>query len=176
MTCRDWEERIALHAGGDLPAAEAAELRAHLAGCEGCRGAAALYGADLELLREAHREPLDEAHYAAVRARVLAELGRNRRPVWRWMWVGGLVAAAAAAVLLLWPRAVQTPERIEIAVTRPAAPQMEQPMPAHATHPRRARKAPPSAPVSAPEKPPAEPLVVKLLTDDPNVIIYWIAD
>jgi hypothetical protein len=49
-------------------------------------------------------------------------------------------------------------------------------MPAHATHPRRARKAPPSAPVSAPEKPPAEPLVVKLLTDDPNVIIYWIAD
>ena len=176
MICRDWEERIALHAGGDLPAAEAAELRAHLAGCEGCRGAAALYGADLELLREAHREPLEEAHYAAVRARVLAELGRNRRPVWRWMWVGGLVAAAAAAVLLLWPRAVQTPERIEIAAIRPAAPQIEEPRPAHVTHPRRAIRAPSFAAVSEPERHPAEPLVVKLLTDDPNVIIYWIAD
>ena len=77
MTCRDWEERIALHAGGDLPAAEAAEIEAHLAGCEGCRGAAAAYGAGMEFLREAHREPLAEAHYAAVRARVLAELRRE---------------------------------------------------------------------------------------------------
>ena len=128
------------------------------------------------MLREAHREPLDEAHYAAVRARVLAELGREKRPAWRRIWVGGLVAAAAAVVLLLWPRAVQTPERIEMAVSRPAAPQIEEPRPAHVTHRRRARMAPPSAAVSAPEKPPTEPLVVKLLTDDPNVVIYWIAD
>ena len=87
-----------------------------------------------------------------------------------------MVAAAAAVVLLLWPRAVQTPERIEMAVIRPAAPQIEEPRPAHVTHPRRARKAPREAAVSEPERHPAEPLVVKLLTDDPNVIIYWIAD
>jgi anti-sigma factor RsiW len=176
MTCRDWEERIALHAGGDLPAADAAEVEAHLAACEDCRGVAAAYGAGIELLREAHREPLGEAHYAAVRARVLSELQRERRPAWRRIWVGGLVAVAAAAVLLLWPRPVHTPERIEIAVISPAAPNIERPRPvapARVVHPRRAVA---RAVVSKPEKRPMEPLVVKLLTDDPNVIIYWIAD
>jgi anti-sigma factor RsiW len=179
MTCQDWEERIALHAGGDLPAAEAVELEAHLAACEGCRGAAAMYGAGIEFLREAHREPIAPAHYAAVRARVLAELGRPRRPIWRWMWVGGLAAAAAVVALLLWPGPVHTPARIETAVIRPAPPQIEEPKPtgpAHVRHPRRARKLVPEAVVSAPEKRPAEPLLVKLLTDDPNVVIYWIAD
>jgi anti-sigma factor RsiW len=179
MSCTDWEERIALHAGGDLPQAEVAEVEAHLAACEGCRAVAAAYGAGIEWLRDAHGEPIATAHCAAVRARVLAELGREKRPAWRRIWVGGLAAAAAAVVLLLWPRAVQTPERIEMAVVRPAVPQMEQPMPVvHASvmNPRRARKAPREAAVSTPEKRPAEPLVVKLLTDDPNVVIYWIAD
>ena len=129
MTCKDWEERIALHAGGDLPAADAAELEAHMAACEGCRGVAGTYGAGLELLREAHREPIGEAHYAAVRARVLAELRQDRRPVGRRIWVGALVAATAAVVLMLWPKPVHTPERIEIAVTRPAAPHIEEPKP-----------------------------------------------
>src|ERR1035441_5470788 len=50
------------------------------------------------------------------------------------------------------PRAVQTPERIEMAVIRPAAPQIEEPRPAHVTHPRRARKAPREAAVSEPER------------------------
>jgi anti-sigma factor RsiW len=183
MTCKDWEERIALHAGGDLPAAEAAEVEAHLEACDECRGVAVAFGAGLELLREAHREPLGEAHYAAVRARVLSELQRERRPVWRRIWVCGLVAVAAAAILLLWPRPVHTPARIEIAVIRPAAPNIERPRPvapAPVMRPRRAaslvRRVPREAAVSEPEKRPVEPLVVKLLTDDPNVIIYWIAD
>jgi len=29
---------------------------------------------------------------------------------------------------------------------------------------------------AVPTAPPAPPLLVKLTTDDPNVIIYWIAD
>jgi anti-sigma factor RsiW len=176
MTCKDWEERIALHAGGDLPAREAAELEAHLAACAECRGVAAAYGAGIELLREAHREAIAEAHYAAVRARVLAELRRPRRPVWRRIWVCGLVAAAAAVVLMLLPRPVHTPARLEIEVIRPAAPHIEEARsvaPARVVHPRRAVA---RATASEPEKRPSEPLVVKLLTDDPNVVNYWIAD
>jgi anti-sigma factor RsiW len=183
MTCRDWEERIALHAGGDLPAAEAAQLEAHLAACESCRGVAGMYASGLELLREAHREPIGEAHYAALRARVLAELRLGRRPAWRWIWIGGLAAAAAAVVLLLWPRPVHTPERIIVAAIPPAAVQTVEPAvaaPARMRHPRRlvrrATVAPLAAVVPEPEKRPAEPLLVKLLTDDPNVVIYWIAD
>ena len=52
----------------------------------------------VELLREAHQEPIDPAHYAAVRARVLAELGRQRRRVWRWVWAGGLAAVTWSAL------------------------------------------------------------------------------
>jgi len=37
----------------------------------------------LKLLREAHREAIPEAHFAAVRARVLSELAAGRRPWWR---------------------------------------------------------------------------------------------
>ncbi|MGA3099960.1 MAG: hypothetical protein ABSF25_26205, partial [Bryobacteraceae bacterium] len=81
------------------------------------------------------------------------------------------------------PKPVQTPARIEIAAIHPAAPQIEEPKPvapAPVMRPRRAaslvRRVPREAAVSEPEKRPAEPLIVKLLTDDPNVVIYWIAD
>jgi hypothetical protein len=32
------------------------------------------------------------------------------------------------------------------------------------------------APSNAPDTSAGEPLIVKLQTDDPNVVIYWIAD
>ena len=58
----------------------------------------------MDLLREAHREPIPEAHFAAVRARVLsqiaAERGVSRRRIW---WYGFAVAAAAALLLTFWP-------------------------------------------------------------------------
>jgi anti-sigma factor RsiW len=183
MTCRNWEERIALHAGGDLPAAETAALEAHLAECEECRGAAGAYSSGFELLREAHGGPINAAHYTAVRTRVMAELGRER--VWRRILVCGVVAAAATVVLLLWPLAVRAPEPIRLAAYRPAPPagiEVSRPAaPVRARHPavhpaKRAPEAPLVHAVSEPEKQPAEPLMVKMLTDDPNVIIYWIAD
>ena len=37
MNCLDWEERIALYAGGDLTGAEAAEVERHVADCAGCQ-------------------------------------------------------------------------------------------------------------------------------------------
>ena len=41
----------------------------------------------LAMLREAHQEPIAEAHYTAVRARVMARLETERRP-WRWAPLG----------------------------------------------------------------------------------------
>ena len=37
MNCKDWEERIALQAGGDLTLEEAAAVDHHLADCAQCR-------------------------------------------------------------------------------------------------------------------------------------------
>ncbi len=59
----------------------------------------------LAMLREAHEEPIAEAHYAAVRARVLAQLEMKRRPWWRGVWAYGFAGIAVAAGLVagFWP-------------------------------------------------------------------------
>jgi len=36
MNCADWEARVALHAGGDLTGAKAAEVEQHLGECSAC--------------------------------------------------------------------------------------------------------------------------------------------
>jgi hypothetical protein len=144
----------------------------------------------LDLLREAHREPIAPAHYAAVRARVLAELGRERRPAWR-VWACGVAAAVVVAAVMLFPKAP---------AGRGAPTPFVGPVPTASVGPSafRAEVAtrPPELPGVAfrPEAPPArrrhvlaqarqpgrpggpphlEPVTIKLLTDDPNVIIYW---
>jgi anti-sigma factor RsiW len=193
MNCRDWEERIALDAGGDLPPDDVVDLDRHLAGCAACRETAASYGQGLALLREAHAEPIPEAHYAAVRARVLAKL-EGRQPAWRRLWAYGLATAAVAVVVAtLWLRPVSRPvPPPEVAVVRPPVPVGQASRPAFllsggAVSKKRLRKAGQEArPTSLaqslvaqpnPSEPqPAEALVVKLFTDDPSVIIYWIAD
>lgn len=131
----------------------------------------------LELLREAHREPIAEAHYAAVRARVLSQLAERRRP--QRIWVYGLAAAAVLAIFVGW---IHWPARVP-----------PQPAPVHSGQPLAIREAPARAPAATagrrqriarrPESaayrvvgpPPIHPpLVVKLVTNDPNVVIYWI--
>ncbi|MGA9626465.1 MAG: zf-HC2 domain-containing protein, partial [Bryobacteraceae bacterium] len=79
MNSSDWEERVALHAGGDLPPAEAAEVERHLRECAACQVLASGLKQSLALLKEAHNEPLAPAHFSAVRARVMAELEQKRR-------------------------------------------------------------------------------------------------
>jgi hypothetical protein len=126
----------------------------------------------LELLREAHREPIAEAHYAAVRARVLSQLAVKRRP---WLWVLAYGLAAAALVLVgRTPWSVRVPldppparqQQIRTASDRPTGGAAA----ASARH-RRNRPLPAAYRVVGPPAP--QPLVVKLVTNDPNVVIYW---
>jgi hypothetical protein len=136
----------------------------------------------IDLLRVAHREPIPEAHFAAVRARVLsqieAERGVSRR---RIRWYGFAVVAAAAVLLVIWPK--QPVSRHVVSETRsplvkPLAnvPDLvsshEHETVAVTVHPRTHRK-PSVTGVIGPPNP--TPLVVKMLTDDPNVVIYWIS-
>jgi hypothetical protein len=187
MSCRDWEERIALYAGGDAATAEAAAVEAHVAGCSGCQALLAGLRHSLNLLQETHREPLDEAHFAAVRSRVLARIASEPKPWWRRYWVYAcLVAAAAALVLTHLP---SEPPRYPSSSTPLAAvppkplPEMSTPLtPTVRAGRKRVRLA--AAPQTSGRKPstattrPAlvEPLLVKLITDDPDVVIYWITD
>jgi hypothetical protein len=186
--CSGWQERVALYAGADLAPADASAVESHLAECAECRDFAAGLRFDLEALRQEHQRPITAAHYAAMRARVMERVHAERRgfPWWRW----ALVPALAAAILLLafWPRASQRapvaqrqPARVHAteAVSVPAV-VVESASAAPARVHRRRRMVHDAAlrAMPIPELPAEspQPMVVKLLTDDPNVVIYWITD
>ncbi len=179
MNCREWEERLALYAGGDLVPAEKAEVERHLQDCAGCQMFLSGLTEGLQVLRDAHAEEPATAHFAAVRARVLSELGRDRRPWWSGGWALGLAAAALAVLMAVWmrpPRREVPPP--EIARVSPPAgvpvPAPKAPRPAPVPHV--SRRAQPRLPQLKPAMEPVKPLVVKLVTDDPNVVIYWITE
>jgi anti-sigma factor RsiW len=180
MNCKGWEERIALSTGGDLDPAVEAEVRQHLADCPGCRGFAGEIEDAMGRLRSAHEEPLAAGYYTAVRARVLERLERERSPWRRWVWVVALAGAMAVAGVFLAQRPAGRPQAPVAVLRQPEAPAVEARVPELvAPAAPRARKAPPApAPAShgAEVAALAEPLVVKLITNDPDVVIYWIAD
>ena len=179
MNCRNWEEKIALYTGGDLTAEEAADVERHLAECAGCQVFASGMSESLALLREEHAEEIGGAAYVAVRARVLGEI--ERRPS-RW-WMFGLAAAFTAAALLaaVWLRPVK---HVEIArhealarFVSPVRPATVEPPVVRVARAHRHRKSiPAAAPVIRAAAPEEKPLVVKMVTDDPGVVIYWISD
>lgn len=138
----------------------------------------------LELLRQAHREPIDEAHYAAVRARVLSDIAAQRghpaRRIWALLSAGVAVAALCVA---FWPRpAVNSRPQIRAAAAhvKPGPPLVAtrasqapaEPRPQGTVTRRRPKHL--ATGVAGPKI--TQPLVVKMVTDDPNVVIYWITD
>ena len=135
----------------------------------------------MDLLREAHREPIPEAHFAAVRARVLSQITTERRSSPR-RWRYALAFAAAAALLsMFWPKpsandgvAAKIPARVEgpLADFRGSVShEREETTPSVGRHTHRKLSI---TGVIGPPNP--TPLVVKMLTDDPNVVIYWISE
>lgn len=170
MHCKDWEERVALHVGGDLPAAELAAVERHLAECAACQVLWSGMKEGLELLQGAHAEPLPPASYTAVRGRVMAELAAGRA-WWWWRRAGGL---AAAAVVMLVALAVWPEPRVQplprLALAKPTAPEI------HLTQAPPLFRAAPLIRAARVGKRSAQPLLVRLVTEDPNIVIYWIAD
>jgi hypothetical protein len=180
MNCREWDERIALYAGSDLSAAEAAAVERQVGECAGCQVFVSGMRESLRVMREAHAEEVSGAAFAAVRARVMSEL--MPRAWWRWGWVWGLAGAALLAVVVFWP------VRHEQVLLRPATVavqrQLESPAPGPVLRdvgiPRGRRRPPHLVPVkrrrAVDAKVAGPPIVVKIMTDDPDVVIYWITD
>jgi hypothetical protein len=158
MTCRECEPLLAENAFG-------AELEEHLAACLDCRALAEELQENATALSAMRDEalPVEQA---------LARNGgfnRRTRPV---IWIG----AAAAAVLLLttaslWPRKAPVVAPLpppQVAVSLPDVSVLAVAAPALA----RPRKARPQKP--KPELAHEESVLVKMLTPDPDVVIYWI--
>lgn len=171
MSCDAFERLIALDAGGDLAPAEAARLGAHLETCAPCRELARSLGESQAALKALSGDVPDEDALARWRRGLLARIDsqpRRRALGWRWAWAAA--AAMALVALLAVPHHAPPPPPPVPAplarVTPPAvAPPPQPPAPVH----RRPRHRPTPAPAH-------DPLLVKLETSDPNVVIYWIVD
>lgn len=147
MTCRECE--LLLAEENSTP-----DVRAHLDACVQCRALAAELTANAAALREFQDELVPAVPAARVTARSVG---------WaRWAWAGWAVPIAAALVLaaLLFPWGasprVKAPEAV--VTSTPAA------LPAQA----------PPLKQQAALRP--APLKIKMLTADPDVVIYWLID
>jgi anti-sigma factor RsiW len=173
MSCAAWEREITLYAGGDLSAKKAAAVAWHLEGCAECRDLAAGLYDWRAAVQELGEESVDAAVLESVRARVMARVAQRpgRRTIaWRIRTPLAYAAAAVVVALLLWPqwmpRDVAPPLAPVAAI--PAAPPAPRIVWAKDA-PRVRRRAPVLVATS-------EPLLMKIATADPSVVIYWIVE
>ena len=189
MNCAGFEKLIALDAEGDLPAAKADSVADHLRTCSHCRTFAQELHTSQSLLKDLRQETVDEAALQAVRRGVLNRLPAEI-PAAPWgLWRFALGAAMAAAIILavvVFRHPSRAPGRdsarqqkelpsLEAEQQTPAPPSLPMRLPqrARAERPRHAHAAI-NRNSEAPRHP--EPLTVKLLTNNPNVVIYWQVD
>jgi hypothetical protein len=160
MTCRDCEPLLA---HGEF----CADLKDHLEACPNCQTLAHDLHDNAEALRAMRDDPL-----VGVEQALACNGGFSRRPR-PSVWIG----AAAASVLLLafaslWRHQsapLHEPPPPQIAAALPVAPIVA--LSPTLARPRKARR---SYPVPAPAR--EEPMLVKMLTPDPDVVIYWIVE
>jgi len=168
MSCQAFEALIALYVEGDLPGRDTPRVEEHLAVCAGCRELLEDFRASQAAVKELRSEAVDAALLTAVRAGVLARVDDRRVAVWPWV---AALTAALALLAMLSPlrRPVPEPRPVGIAQAPPSLQATPNPpAPDHRPAVRRPRL--PSANVPAP------PLVVKMYTDDPDIVIIWLVD
>ena len=163
MKCSMDETLLALYAGGDLPEREARKVEAHLRSCPACRELAEVLTASQAALHSLRDEVLDASRLAEVRRRVMDRVG-SARPAWvyafRWWQAVPVGLAAAVLVFVLYPRPEIPPPPAPPVVAEAPPPEVPKPVPVR--------------PMAA--EPPQEPLLVKMFTDDPDVVIYWLIE
>ena len=176
MNCSKFETDIALYAGGDLPLGRIARVEAHLADCAACRALAEDLRAEQALLSELRDSPLEDAMLAQVRQRVLVEIRRaGFSPRGALAPLLALAAALLLAVVLLWPRHHPgAAHRLAAASHAVQAEAGRGPAAAHGAAPliRKSRHHLRRTPAAQP----GPPLLVQFVTDDPNIVVYWLID
>jgi len=179
VNCEQARELAALAASGDVTVPERKALDAHAAGCAACCAEVEAFGVLCAQLAAMREESAPDGVYAAVRARVSAEVGQPRGMGWWTAWAGFAAAVACSLILLVELR----PEanRIMVSAGGPAVVEKsavssidhrEAPASTSPSQRRRIRRQSVRGAPLAPE----EPLVMRIFTDDPDVVIYWIAD
>ena len=189
------EERLALYAGGDLSEKDAAEVERHIRTCAACAVLVEELRDAQAIFKSFRDDSVTPEALAAVRTQVFDKVGRVEASRWldieRLLFAGfrryalAGVAVAVLAAGLVWysrPPALPNhePERVATVMPSPAGnvavPTRPEVKSAAAVRPvqhvRRhtaTRTKPTRAVVEAPRQ-----IVMKIVTDDPNVVIYWL--
>ena len=171
MTCAKFEPLIALYVESDLPEREQRLVEAHLDICPGCREFAANIRESQTALKELRIDFVEEFALQDVRAEVLNRLSVPRKTVaWPTYAIAAMLLVSLGAGWL-WRARMAPPPEVQPKAAVIAPPPMAA-IPATRQRVRTTR-------VSKHHRQPApvfqsEPLVVKMMTDDPQVVIYWL--
>jgi len=188
MNCIYSENDIALFVEGDLASEKAGEVQEHLEFCAACSALVADLQQSQTAFKSLRQDTVSAAALSSVRARVLSEIRESRvKPAWgRWIYATAYATAAAmfAAVIGLGiasqMRTPSLPQVQQVVLpVPPTAKPVGTPLLAGKTshdevvpaRPVRRRVAARATTSSAPKQ-----TVVKLFTDDPNIVIYWLID
>jgi len=188
MNCIYSENDIALFVEGDLASEKAGEVQEHLEFCAACSALVADLQQSQTAFKSLRQDTVSAAALSSVRARVLSEIRESRvKPAWgRWIYATAYATAAAmfAAVIGLGIASqMRTPSLPQVQqVVLPVPPNIKEvgtPLLAgKASHdevvPARPVRRSVAARVTASSAP--KQTVVKLFTDDPNIVIYWLID
>jgi hypothetical protein len=192
MSCHEFEGLLALHVEGDLDEAERRRVESHLRSCPACQSLAEELRESQAAFKSMRQDVADASALSSVRSRVLLDIAGMECGSFfeRFLWAGFRQRATLAgiAVLLiggaaLWvsltrntPSAPDPDSVVLVRVPMPEPQLTQEPPPPsapkpEATVPHRQRP----RPVVVPSEPQPQ-VTIKLLTDDPNVIIYWLGD
>ncbi len=193
MKCGYSEELLALYVEGDLVQNETARVEGHLLECADCCEFTSELRHSQSIFKSLRQETISGTALASVRQRVFAKmetssgwvlkLERHLLGFRRKYALAGLAIVAVASVAVWQIARVQQHANapVRFAATPPEKATL---IPGPAPEVERVRA--PAKPVKLQSKPKPAPMtpaveehrefVVKMLTDDPNVIIYWLVD
>jgi hypothetical protein len=195
------EKLLALYVEGDLADSQAARMSDHLLECAGCREIVDELTESQSAFKALRSEVAPDSAHAIVRDRVMQQAVLRKSTGWmlrlerlffgaRWKYaVCGLALAALVSGTVVWqfyplPAPPQPPQPV-----LPVANNAPEPAPRIETNKAApARPSPPRPPKrTVAPKPDPEPalaqmdeaprqMMVKMLTNDPNIVIYWLLD
>lgn len=187
MKCPDFEKLIALDLEGDLPERKSKIVAEHLKACRPCREFKEKLKASQTLVKSLAQESVDDGVLQEVRQRVLKSLPTRERQGfsgWRYALGAGVTAVMVLAAIALW-----RPSNDRVADLTRATPKQTATEPVEQQTPTLASRSPVgamkgksilrsrkylSSSLTASERP--QQLTIKLVTDDSNVVIYWLVD
>jgi len=188
MKCPDFEKLIALDLERDLPERKGKAVAEHLKACRPCQEFLEKVKATQTLLKSLAQESVDDGVLQEVRQSVLkrlpAEEERQGFPVWRYALGAGVTAVMVLAAITLWRPSNDrvrdvtraAPNQTATEAGRQQSPTLTLRSSVRATKRRSAlhRRRYFNSSLTASER--RQQLTIKVVTDDPNVVIYWLVD